>query len=89
MERRDIIADFIDHDQARDLPNVRYIELANGNKLNLKRADPFGFWYVSFEKGQVPAVLKSAFTTVEEAMKQIEIYLKAKNHEVKSSTIYG
>lgn len=42
---------------------VRTIELENGNKLNMKRTDPYGFIFFSLERGQLPDNLKDhAFT---------------------------
>lgn len=47
----------------KDVPNHQYIELENGNKLNLVRKDPFGFIFLSLDKGQLPTNLAgSAFT---------------------------
>lgn len=46
-----------------DIPNQRVIELENGNKLNLTRKDPFGFIYLSLDRGALPNHLAGAAFT--------------------------
>ena len=43
--------------------------------IYLRRKDPYGFWYISFERGATPAYLKDAFTNPVEALKKIETYM--------------
>lgn len=74
-----------DHDLVQPEPNVRSLVLDN-NKLNLKREDPFGFIYISFERGQTPDRLKGAYTSFEEAAKQAKLYLQEKNRKIKEET---
>lgn len=47
----------------KDMPNQQYIDLENGNKLNLTRRDPFGFIYLSLEKGTLPPNLAGSCWT--------------------------
>lgn len=63
------------------LENERIIQLTSNNRVFLRREDPYGFWYISFEKGQMPQHLKQAFTSVDEAMKKLTPYLLSKNKE--------
>jgi hypothetical protein len=58
-------------------PNVRVIEVGK-NKLYLKRKDPYGYVYINFERGELPLSLKGAFTSFDEAVKKVEIYLSTK-----------
>lgn len=70
-----------DHfDPEKDYPRVQTIELDN-NKLVMKRTDPYGFIYISFERGQVPEHLKGAYTTWEAAKSAINGYLADKGRE--------
>lgn len=46
-----------------DIPNQRVIELENGNKLNLTRKDPYGFIYLSLDRGALPTYLAGAAFT--------------------------
>ena len=58
--------------------SMRTVELKTGNKLNLKRSDPYGFWTIHYEKGQVPVELQGQFTSDDEAMKAVNVYLSKK-----------
>ena len=71
-----------DHfDPDKDYPRVQVLELDN-NKMVLKRTDPYGFIYISFERGQVPESLKGAYTTWEAAKAAVNNYLAEKGREV-------
>lgn len=59
--------------------NERMVELKTGNKVFLRREDPFGFWYFSYERGKVPADLQGAFTTVSLAERALTHYTEAAN----------
>ena len=48
----------------------------NGAKIFLKCTDPYGFWYVSFEKGPVPEKLAGAYTSSDNAQVAINSYLE-------------
>lgn len=61
----------------------RVIQPEGSAKIFLRRKDPFGFWYVSFEKGVVPTSLSSAFTTVMSAASAVENYLDNSNSRKK------
>lgn len=39
--------------------------------------DPYGFWWISREKGQVPEDLRGAYTTVAHAQEAINTYLSS------------
>jgi hypothetical protein len=56
--------------------NERVIEPEGSAKIFLKRRDPYGFWYVVFERGVVPDSLSSAFTTVLAANQAVDRYLE-------------
>jgi hypothetical protein len=64
-------------------PDGRYrvIELDN-NKIHFRAKDPYGHWFVNFDKGQIPDSLKSAFTSFYEAEKRVLAYLREKNRPV-------
>lgn len=55
--------------------NERVIKPEGSANIYLRRRDPYGFWYVSFEKGATPASLSDAFTTLPLAKAAVEAYL--------------
>lgn len=65
----------------------RFIQPEGSAKIFLRRKDPFGFWYVSFEKGVTPDSLGSAYTTVLAAEAAIENYLMNSYTRKKAATI--
>lgn len=67
----------------KDIPNHQYIELENGNKLNLIRKDPFGFIYMSLDKGQLPVTYAgSAYTDWYQAKIAAYAYVKERQDTV-------
>lgn len=67
----------------KDVPNHQFMELDNGNKLNLIRKDPFGFIYLSLDKGQLPVSLAgSAFTDWDRAKIAALAYVKERQSTV-------
>ena len=67
---------YVDHD--RDLARRRTIDLGN-NKIVIEKKDPFGFWYVHFEKGRVPEHLGGQYTSHLYAEQAVHAYLKDKD----------
>lgn len=41
----------------------RVVDLPSGNKVHFRQYPPHGMWRISFDKGQLPAELNSAFTS--------------------------
>lgn len=72
--------DFTDRD--RDLSTDRVYELDN-NKLRYRKTDPYGFWVISFERGQVPEHLRGNYTSAAAAEAAITRYLAEKKREAK------
>jgi hypothetical protein len=62
---------------AQTEPNIRVMEVGK-NKLFMKREDPYGFVYINFERGELPEMLKGAYTSFTEAEKKVSLYLKNK-----------
>ena len=62
--------------------NVREVELKTGNKIILKREDPFGFWYFHYERGPVPKQLTGAFTTVTLAERALTHFIESTAFEI-------
>ena len=54
--------------------NIRTIE-TNGAKIFLTRKDPYGFWSISFEHGQLPEQLTGSYTSAELAAADVDKYL--------------
>lgn len=57
-----------------DLGNHRTLTLEN-NKIHFKRTDPYGFWTVNYDKGQVPVSLRGHYTSYDKAAQAVEGYL--------------
>jgi len=58
----------------------------NGAKIFLNCKDPFGFWFVSFERGELPDVLSGAFSSAELATSAVTTYLeKHRSREKKAA----
>ena len=72
---------FSDHeDPTRDLPKTRKIEVENGADFLIEQRDPYGFWFVRREKGQIPAKLSGAYTTYSFAQQAVERYVNSKEN---------
>ena len=79
--------------EQRDLSTTRIYEIAH-NKIFIKREDPYGLWYINYEKGQIPEHLRGAYTSPSQAETALYHYLDRKNktiageetHKVKSVT---
>jgi hypothetical protein len=65
-------------DQIEYDENLRSIPIGK-NILHARREDPYGFWTMHFERGEVPDELKGTYTTFDHCLKRIQIYLKKKN----------
>lgn len=52
-------------------------------KIYLRRKDPYGFWFVSFERGEIPAYLDQAFTSIDRAYEALENYMNTNKHRAK------
>ncbi len=63
---------------SNDLPNIRTYQVDN-NVLRATRTDPFGFVYLSYERGTLPEELKSAYTSFWEADLAVKAYLERRN----------
>lgn len=64
----------------KDLSNERVFSVGK-NKLRVKKADPYGFWSCSYEKGVTPEELSGNYTSFEEARKAIENYFTKNGKE--------
>lgn len=53
---------------------LRTVTLENGNILRLEAKDPYGFIYLSLERGQLPESMTGAFTSWFEAERAAERY---------------
>lgn len=61
-------------DLANDLSRTRIFELDNGNKLYAKQTDPYGFWYLNLDKGQLPDRFKGAYSTWDALKMDVDRY---------------
>lgn len=66
--------DLHDHVGDKDLSRTRTFDLENGNKLIAKQTDPFGFWRLNLDKGQLPKWLDQDFNEWSQVLKAVAIY---------------
>lgn len=66
-------------DPAKDKPKKQPLEVLTENDFRVahKDEDPYGFFWISRERGQVPAELSGAFTSIEYARQAVLQYLKS------------
>jgi len=66
--------------EVRDIPEVRYLNLDNGNRAVFSRdSNAYGFWSVRFEKGGKPVDLDGRYTSYDLAVAAFNKYLDQKN----------
>lgn len=58
----------------KDLPTRMSWPVAD-NILFAERSDPYGYWYFSFKRGQIPRVLEGAFTGEAKVINAAEAYI--------------
>ena len=56
--------------------NLREIQLTTGNKIKIRRTDPFGLWHFEYQKGPIPKELEGHFTKVSYAIKTLEAFFE-------------
>lgn len=52
----------------------RVFELENGNKLHAVQSDPYGFWALHLDKGQLPERFQGQYTNFDAVVKDVERY---------------
>jgi hypothetical protein len=66
-----------DHVQENNMGRIRTIKTETCI-ITFKRTDPYGFWYISLDKGQLPENLRGAYSTFDKAFKDIDRYIAEK-----------
>ena len=61
-------------DPERDVPNVRYVHTKHGFSVKLERRDPYGFVYVTWNKGPTPEKLSGAYSDYDRAREAVTSY---------------
>lgn len=74
----------VDYDKEH-MGKYRKINLKSGNVVHVRAEDPYGFWYITFEKGKPPEELRGSYTSFDLALRDVNIWLKAK----KIPLVYG
>lgn len=69
-------------DPMKDLTSERAVHLNNGQKINLKRHDPYGFWTMHWDHGTMPDKYTGQYTLFDYAMNDLKKYLSDKKLEV-------
>jgi hypothetical protein len=64
-------------DQVEIQENLRSIPVGK-NILHAKREDPYGFWTIHFERGEVPDFLKGTYTSFSECWKKMAQYINTR-----------
>jgi hypothetical protein len=67
-------------DPKRDKPTVRPQNVDNENDFVVKQKpeDPYGFWWIGRQKGQVPEEISGAYTSPDRAQDALKTYLNKK-----------
>ncbi len=60
----------------------RVIDLPSGNKAHLRARDPYGFVYISMERGATPTSLKGAYTSFTEAQRAVKNFIASRAMDV-------
>ncbi len=68
-------------DPNRDYSRVRTIEV-EGNRINLTQTDPYGHWFISWDKGKLPERLSGAYTSYPLAREAILNHLENTGRKV-------
>ena len=75
--------DMFEVESPKDLKKERRVVLEsrdeNDYKVTQKDTCPYGHWYISRDKGQIPEQLKGAYTSFERALADVKIYLNSFN----------
>lgn len=59
------------------------------NEIRARRVDPYGFIYFSLKRGELPEMLANkAFTTFDEADKQVKVFLESIEREEAEKRAY-
>lgn len=70
----------------KDLSRTRVFDLENGNKLYAKQTDPYGFWRINLDKGQLPAWLDQDFNEWGQVLRAIERYSHQRQQAITAAT---
>lgn len=65
----------------QDLSRERVLILTDGTKVTFKASDPYGFWTIHYERGEVPRHLRGNYTDFAHAKEAYEAYMRAYNHK--------
>lgn len=58
----------------KDMSRTRVFDLENGNKLYAKQSDPYGFWRLNLDKGQLPSWLDQDFSAWDQVLNAVKRY---------------
>jgi hypothetical protein len=67
----------------KDKSKIRTFELENGNKLYAKQTDPYGFWRLNLDKGQLPDWLDQDFNEWGQVLKAVARYSTQREQAIK------
>jgi hypothetical protein len=65
----------------------RKIEMDNGNTCHIRCQDPYGFWYISLERGNLPERMKGSYTSFDLALRAVNMWLKDKPEPYIAETV--
>ena len=69
-----------DFSSEKDLPNQKNYTIFDKEYM-AHRTDPYGFWHLTTDKGEVPEVLGGQFTSTIEIDRAITNYIADENHK--------
>lgn len=79
-DRLDLNAIFVDQYDKEHGGKSHKITLPN-NTVHIRCEDPYGFWKISLEKGQLPEKFKGEYTTLTQAIRAAETWCSEKKLE--------
>lgn len=72
----------VDNESDKDYSRVRTLDFGT-NRIHIECTDPFGFWYIKIERGQLPEKLRGAYTEFDKAEAAVKHYLAEKGKTLK------
>lgn len=79
LDLNDILDDELDKEY---MGKLRKIVMSNGNFVWIECRDPYGFWYISLEKGKLPDKLTGSYTTFDMALRDVNQWLRDKKEPI-------
>ena len=57
-----------------DTPKAKMFPMPDGSEITTKREDPYGFWYLKSNRGELPVKFQGAYTSLPEVERALRDY---------------